>query len=192
MYLFCIANVGSLFWQQEISTMMNIDSLINLTETEVYLTWMFAEYIYIYAFSRRFYPKRLTLHSSYSFTFYQLLLSLGIEPMILALLAPCSTIWATGKPINIIRLPFDFMNTYKWQLIIIISFFVQLFQDHMHNFFVTGVTFFSNIKSFYEIISLFFFFFFSTRSQSCRKIMKMQEISRLCFIYLMWQTITVQ
>ncbi len=54
-------------------------------------------YIYIYAFSRRFYPKRLTLHSSYSFTFDQLLLSLGIEPMILALLAPCSTIWATGK-----------------------------------------------------------------------------------------------
>ncbi len=45
---------------------------------------------YIYAFSRRFYPKRLTLHSSYSFTFYQHLLSLGIEPMILALLAPCS------------------------------------------------------------------------------------------------------
>ncbi len=55
-------------------------------------------YIYIYAFSRRFYPKRLTLHSSYSFTFYQLLLSLGIKPMILTLLAPCSTIWATGKP----------------------------------------------------------------------------------------------
>ncbi len=49
-------------------------------------------YIYIYAFSRHFYPKRLTLHSSYSFTFDQLLLSLGIEPMILALLAPCSNI----------------------------------------------------------------------------------------------------
>ncbi len=32
--------------------------------------------------------------------FYQLLLSLGIEPMILALLAPCSTIWATGKLYN--------------------------------------------------------------------------------------------
>ncbi len=31
------------------------------------------------------------------FTFNQLLLSLGIEPMILALLAPCSTIWATEK-----------------------------------------------------------------------------------------------
>ncbi len=29
--------------------------------------------------------------------FYQLLLSLGIEPMILALLVPCSTIWAIGK-----------------------------------------------------------------------------------------------
>ncbi len=55
-------------------------------------------YIYIYSFSRRFYPKRLTLHSSYSFyIFYQLLLSLGIEPMIVALLTPCSTSWATGK-----------------------------------------------------------------------------------------------
>ncbi len=31
------------------------------------------------------------------FTFDQPLLSLGIKPMILALLAPCSTIWATGK-----------------------------------------------------------------------------------------------
>ncbi len=30
-------------------------------------------------------------------TFYQLLLSLGIEPMILALLTQCSTSWATGK-----------------------------------------------------------------------------------------------
>ncbi len=60
------------------------------------------EYIYViftFTFSRRFYPKRLTLHSSYSFYifFNQLLLSLGIEPMILALLAPCSTSWATGK-----------------------------------------------------------------------------------------------
>ncbi len=31
-------------------------------------------------------------------TFYQLLRSLGIEPMIMALLAPCSTSWATRKP----------------------------------------------------------------------------------------------
>ncbi len=30
-------------------------------------------------------------------TFYQLLLSLGIKPMILALLTPCSTSWATGN-----------------------------------------------------------------------------------------------
>ncbi len=70
--------------------------------------YIFYIYIYIYAFSRRFYPKRLTLHSSYSFTFYQLLLSLGIEPMILALLVPCSTIWATGKiyiPNNIPETP---------------------------------------------------------------------------------------
>ncbi len=53
---------------------------------------------YIYAFSRRFYPKRLTVQVTVS-TLYQLLLSLGIEPMILALLVPCSTSWATGKPV---------------------------------------------------------------------------------------------
>ncbi len=64
---------------------------------------MYIYAFYIYAFSRHFYPKRLTLHSSYSFTFDQLLLSLGIEPMILALLAPCSTIWATGKPVAVIN-----------------------------------------------------------------------------------------
>ncbi len=59
------------------------------------------------------------------------------------------------------------------------SFFVQLFQDHMYHFFVTGVTFFSNIKRFYEYY--FSIFFFSTCSQSYRKIMKMHEIRRLGF-----------
>ncbi len=38
------------------------------------------------------------LHFIQVSTFDQLLLSLGIEPMILALLVPCSTSWATGKP----------------------------------------------------------------------------------------------
>ncbi len=42
----------------------------------------------------------LTLHSSYSFYILSALASLGIEPMILALLAPCSTSWATGKLIS--------------------------------------------------------------------------------------------
>ncbi len=37
-------------------------------------------YIYIYAFSRRFYPKQRTVHSGYTF-FYQYVCSLGIEPM---------------------------------------------------------------------------------------------------------------
>ncbi len=50
-------------------------------------------YIYIYAFSRFFYYIAFKLQVLH---FYQLLLSLGIEPVILPLLAPCSTIWATG------------------------------------------------------------------------------------------------
>ncbi len=45
---------------------------------------------YIYAFSRRFYPKRLTVHSGYTY-FCQYMCSLGIEPTTFALLRQCST-----------------------------------------------------------------------------------------------------
>ncbi len=37
-------------------------------------------YVYIYAFSRRFYPKRLTIAFRLYIFFYQYLCSLGIEP----------------------------------------------------------------------------------------------------------------
>ncbi len=52
-------------------------------------TWTFV-HLYNYAFSRRFYPKRLTVHSGYN-CFYQYMCSLGIEPTALALLTQCST-----------------------------------------------------------------------------------------------------
>ncbi len=58
-------------------------------------------YIYIFIFMHladAFIQSDLHCIQVTVFTFYQPLLSLGIEPMILALLAPCSTIWATGKP----------------------------------------------------------------------------------------------
>ncbi len=47
-------------------------------------------YIYIYPFSRRFYPKRLTVHSCYTY-FCQYMCFLGIEPTTFALLIKCST-----------------------------------------------------------------------------------------------------
>ncbi len=48
-------------------------------------------YIYIYAFSRRFYPKRLTVqYLGYNF-FCQYVCSLEIEPTTFALLTQCST-----------------------------------------------------------------------------------------------------
>ncbi len=48
-------------------------------------------------------------------TFYQLLLSLGIEPMILALLAPCSTSWGTGKHYISVPKPSELNRTHsKW------------------------------------------------------------------------------
>ncbi len=53
------------------------------------------DYIYIYAFSRRFYPKRLTAHSTVQcilcYTFCQYVCFLGIEPTTFALLTQCST-----------------------------------------------------------------------------------------------------
>ncbi len=45
-------------------------------------------YHYIYAFSRHFYPKRLTVHSGY--IFFVSMCSLGIEPTTFALLTQCS------------------------------------------------------------------------------------------------------
>ncbi len=57
--------------------------------------FLFLVYIYMYAFSRRFYPKRLTLHSGYT-CFCQYMCSLGIEPTTFALLTQCSNHWATG------------------------------------------------------------------------------------------------
>ncbi len=53
------------------------------------------DYIYIYAFSRRFYPKRLTVHSDYTFFVSMYMCSLGIEPTTFALLMQCSNHWAT-------------------------------------------------------------------------------------------------
>ncbi len=52
-------------------------------------------YIYIYVFSRRFCPKRLTVHSCYTY-FCQYMCSLGIEPTTFVLLVQCSNHWATG------------------------------------------------------------------------------------------------
>ncbi len=53
-------------------------------------------YIYIYAFSRRFYPKRLTVHSGYTFFFYQYVCSLGIDPMTFCAANAMLYHWATG------------------------------------------------------------------------------------------------
>ncbi len=68
-----------------ISNIFKIDSmLINL------------HYIYIYAFSRHFYPKRLTYAFSLYIFFFVSMRSLGIEPTTFALLTLCSNHWATG------------------------------------------------------------------------------------------------
>ncbi len=52
-------------------------------------------YIYIYTFSRRFYPKRLTVHSGYTF-FNHYVCSLGIEPTTFCAANAMLYHWATG------------------------------------------------------------------------------------------------
>ncbi len=52
--------------------------------------------IYIYAFSRHFYPKWLTVHSGY--TFFQYVCSLGIEPTTFCAANAMLYHWATGTP----------------------------------------------------------------------------------------------
>ncbi len=50
-----------------------------------------AIYIYIYAFSRRFYPKRLTVHSGYTFFFDCMCVPWESNPQPFVLLTQCST-----------------------------------------------------------------------------------------------------
>ncbi len=63
--------------------------------TAVIYSWDCTRYI-TFTFSRRFYPKRLTVHSGYTFFICQYVCSLGIEPTTFALLTQCSNHWATG------------------------------------------------------------------------------------------------
>ncbi len=74
--------------------------------------WAFY-YICIYAFSRRFYPKRLTVYSGY--TLFISMCSLGIEPTTFALLMQCSTAepqehYYTNQDLQILL---DFLITLK-------------------------------------------------------------------------------
>ncbi len=81
--------------------------------------WNKWDYIYIYAFSRRFYPKRLTVHSRYTY-FCQYMCSLGIEPTTFALLMQCSNHWATGTRLLTInffqkrKIVWHFSLLWKW------------------------------------------------------------------------------
>ncbi len=79
-------------------------------------------YIYIYAFSRRFYPKRLTVHSGYKFFFCQYMCSLGIEPTTFALLTQCSTT-EPQEHVEISKPIFDLL--FNW-FVFLIDFFSSL------------------------------------------------------------------
>ncbi len=54
-------------------------------------TWASIHLHYIYIFSRRFYPKRLTVHSGYTFFFISTCVPWELNPQPFALLTQCST-----------------------------------------------------------------------------------------------------
>ncbi len=62
-----------------------------------------SENVYVYAFSRHFYPKRLTVHSDYAF--FQYVCSLGIEPTTFCAANAMHYHWATGT---------QWTNTSRW------------------------------------------------------------------------------
>ncbi len=95
-------------------------------------------------------------------TFYQLLLSLGIEPMILALLTPCSTSWATGKLFSYSKCSFCFRfaivtATWKFEVVNVTRFTFSASSDISHFYFGCTLWF----KS--------FFIFWSKCISSCLK-----------------------
>ncbi len=84
-----------------------MESSVEDSRTLDWLAWWFQstqgfspveEAYYIYAFSRRFYPKRLAVHSGYTFFFYQYVCSLGIEPTTFCAANTMLYHWATGTP----------------------------------------------------------------------------------------------
>ncbi len=80
--------------REETSKRLVLPFLIWLSLFLSFLPFTFST-IYIYAFSRHFYPKRLTVHSGYTF-FCQYVCSLGIEPTTFALANTMLYHWATG------------------------------------------------------------------------------------------------
>ncbi len=66
---------------------LNVGALVVVLYIYIYIYTYTS--VYVYAFSRRFYPKRLTVYSGY--TFFVSMCSLGIEPTTFALLTQCST-----------------------------------------------------------------------------------------------------
>ncbi len=59
----------------------------------------FILYIYIYAFSRRFYPKRLTVHSGYTFCIVSMCVPWESNPGNLCAANAMLYHWATGTPL---------------------------------------------------------------------------------------------
>ncbi len=68
-------------------------------EKSVNLDYIISKYIYIYAFSRRFYPKRLTVQSDNNF-FCQYMCSLRIEPTTFCAANSMLYPWAIGTCLN--------------------------------------------------------------------------------------------
>ncbi len=66
--IFTVRNLVNIFMEHDLNILMIFgikENLIILTHT-MYFVYCYNIYIYIYAFSRRFYPNGLTVHSGYT------------------------------------------------------------------------------------------------------------------------------
>ncbi len=86
------------WWAMLVSTLYQ-NSLVAIVVDKAHVAYILHFYIFMHL-ADAFIQSDLHCIQVTVSTFDQLLLSLGFEPMILALLTPCSTSWATGKHTN--------------------------------------------------------------------------------------------
>ncbi len=82
-------NIG-LYFKDQVQIMGILDPLMKVLNPRICLC-SYEIYIYIYAFSRHFYPKRLTVHSGYTFFFISMRVPWELNPQPFTLLTQCST-----------------------------------------------------------------------------------------------------
>ncbi len=112
---------------------------VNYRISSMFNSWHYHDccHYYIYAFSRPFIPKRLTMHSVYTLSFVSMC-SLGIEPTTFCAANAMLNHWATKEHLYFIILKeLQAINMLAWVTFLIIGFFPPF--DVQKNYFYSSL-----------------------------------------------------